>query len=58
MITKGNIDDRKPLKIKQFIKKLYGKLFGDKGYISKDLFSELFSNGMHMVTKIRKNMKT
>lgn len=58
MITKGNVDDRKPLRFKQFIAKLYGKLFGDKGYISKELFTELFSNGVHLITKLRKNMKT
>lgn len=58
MITQGNVDDRKPLRFKAFVKKLFGKLFGDKGYISKDLFAELFSNGVHMVTKLRKNMKT
>jgi hypothetical protein len=58
MITKGNVDDRKPLRFKSFIKKLYGKLFGDKGYISKSLFTELFSNGVHLITKLRKNMKT
>lgn len=58
MITKGNVDDRKPLRFKSFIKKLFGKLFGDKGYISKDLFTELFSSGVHLVTKLRKNMKT
>lgn len=58
MITKGNVDDRKPLRFKQFIAKLYGKLFGDKGYISKQLFTELFSNGVHLITKLRKNMKT
>jgi len=58
MITKGNVDDRKPLRFKAFIKKLFGKLFGDKGYISKSLFTELFSNGVHLVTKLRKNMKT
>ena len=43
---------------KQFIRKLYGKLFEDKGYISKELFTELFSNGVHLITKLRKNMKT
>lgn len=58
MITKGNVDDRKPLRFKQFVAKLYGKLFGDKGYISKELFTELFSNGVHLITKLRKNMKT
>lgn len=58
IITKGNVDDRKPLRFKTFIKKRFGKLFGDKGYISKDLFTELFSNGIHLITKLKKNMKT
>ncbi|MBS0001182.1 MAG: transposase, partial [Cyclobacteriaceae bacterium] len=39
-------------------KKLWGKLFGDKGYISKELFENLFFNGVHLVTKLRKNMKS
>ena len=58
MLTPGNVDDRKPLQSKSFIKKLFGKLFGDKGYISKSLFENLFANGVHLVTKLRKNMKT
>ena len=58
MLTPGNIDDRKPLQIQRFIKKLWGKLFGDKGYISKELFENLFFNGVHLVTKLRKNMKS
>lgn len=33
------------------------KLFGDKGYLGKDLFGQLFVEGVHLVTKIRKNMK-
>ena len=32
-------------------------LFGDKGYMRKDLFEQLFINGVHLVTKIKKNMK-
>ena len=58
MLTPGNADDRKPLRIECFIKKLWGKLFGDKGYISKELFENLFFNGVHLVTKLRKNMKS
>lgn len=58
MLTPANTDDRKPLKMKGFIDKLFGKLFGDKGYISKDLFQTLFSQGIHLITKLRKNMKT
>lgn len=58
MITKGNVDDRKPLKTKSFLNKLFGKLFGDKGYLSKELFTNLFSNGIHLITKLKRNMKS
>lgn len=58
MLTPGNTDDRKPLQMKGFIEKLFGKLYGDKGYISKELFEHLFCQGIHLVTKLRKNMKT
>lgn len=57
LFTQGNIDDREPLKNKNFHDKLFGKLFADKGYIGQTLFEELFIDGIHLVTKIRKNMK-
>lgn len=57
LFTQGNIDDRAPLKDKNFHHKIFGKIFGDKGYISKTLFEELFIDGIHLVTKVRKNMK-
>lgn len=57
MLSKGNVDDREPPKSKAFHKKIFGKLFGDKGYISQSLFELLFIDGINMVTKLRKNMK-
>ena len=36
---------------------LYGKLVGDKGYISKDLFRKLFVDGIQLITKLKNNMK-
>lgn len=57
MITQGNVDDREPLKQKSFHDKIFGKLFGDKGYISQNLFEQLFIDGVHLITKIKKNMK-
>lgn len=57
MLTQGNVDDREPLKNKSFHKKVFGKLVGDKGYISQNLFEQLFIDGIHLITKIRKNMK-
>lgn len=55
-ITPGNVDDRKP--VSQLVKKLFGKLFGDKGYISQPLaqaLRELFD--VQLITKLRDNMK-
>ena len=57
VITQANVDDREPLKSKRFHEKLFGKLFADKGYISKDLFEKLFIGNIHLITKIKKNMK-
>lgn len=57
LITQGNIDDRQPLKDKTFHDKVFGKIFADRGYIGQDLFEQLFVDGIHLVTRIRKNMK-
>jgi hypothetical protein len=57
MLTAGNVDDRKPLENKSFVKDLCGKLFADRGYISKTLFATLFVDGIHLVTKLKKGMK-
>ena len=57
IITPGNVDDRKPLNDMDLHKRIFGKLYGDKGYISKDLFEKLFVDGVHLITKIKKNMK-
>ena len=54
-ITPGNIDDRKP--VPGFARLLFGKLFGDRGYISKELFSQLWEQGVQLITKIKKKMK-
>ncbi len=54
-LTAGNVDDRTP--VPKLVKELFGKLYGDKGYISQKLFDLLFADGVQLVTKIRKNMK-
>jgi hypothetical protein len=56
MFTQANVDDREPLKNKGFIKRVFGKLFGDKGYLSKELTELLFVDGINLITKLRKNM--
>ncbi len=39
------------------IKNLFGKVFGDRGYISQQLFQQLLEQGIFMVTRVKKNMK-
>lgn len=38
-LTEGNVDDRKP--VSEMTEDIFGKLFGDRGYISQKLFEEL-----------------
>lgn len=54
-LTPGNVDDRKP--VPQLVKTLFGKLFGDKGYLSQPLFKTLLEQGIQLITGIKANMK-
>jgi len=55
-LTPGNVDDRKP--VPRMVKSLFGKLFGDKGYLSQALFQELLDTfGIQLITKLKSNMK-
>jgi hypothetical protein len=52
----GNVDDRRP--VPELVKGLFGKLFGDKGYVSQPLFEALYDGGVRLVTKLKKRMKS
>ena len=54
-VTAGNVDDRVP--VPKMTKFLWGKLFGDKGYISQTLSKVLGEHNLQLVTKVKKNMK-
>lgn len=54
-ITPGNVDDRK--NVPAMASGISGKMFGDKGYISKELFNQLFSKGLQLITPLKSNMK-
>jgi len=53
----GYIDDRNENVLDSVLKNVSGKLYADKGYISKKLFETLYEKGITLVTSIRKNMK-
>lgn len=54
-LTKGNVDDRKP--VPDLIKTLSGWLFGDKGYLGQEFLEKLKKQSMDLFTKVKKNMK-
>jgi hypothetical protein len=54
-VTPGNVDDRRP--VPKLVKELFGKLFGDKGYISHTLFETLYERQLQLVTKLKRRMK-
>jgi len=54
-LTLGNTDDR--VALEDMAEALHGKVFGDKGYISKDLFERLRQRNIELITTIKKNMK-
>ena len=54
-LTPGNCDDRRP--VPEMVKGLFGKLFGDRGYVSQPLFEALFDEGLQLVTRLKTRMK-
>jgi hypothetical protein len=54
-LTPGNTDDRRP--VPELVKGLFGKLFGDKGYVSRPLFEALYDGGVQLVTKLKRGMR-
>lgn len=53
--TDATTDDREP--VMDLTTQIFGKLFGDKGYISQALKEKLMAKGVELITKVRKNMK-
>jgi hypothetical protein len=57
VITQGNVDDRQPLSMESFIRNIFGRLYVDRGYVSRRLSEILFVDSIHFVAKMRNNMK-
>ena len=54
-LTPGNVDDWKP--VPALTQNLWGKLMGDRGYLSQALFAPLWAQELQLITPLRKNMK-
>ena len=54
-LTPGNVDDRRP--VPKLAERWWGRLFGDKGYVSQPLTRELFlTRRVRLVTHLRRKM--
>lgn len=56
IITPGNITDNNDEALRMLLAGCTGKCYADKGYLTR-LFEELYEQGLHLITKVRKNMK-
>lgn len=54
-VTAGNVHDTQP--VEELARGLTDKLYGDKGYLSKKLETNLSEKGVKLITTVRKNMK-
>jgi Transposase DDE domain len=54
--TSANVADQNAKVLRQLLKGLQGRCYGDKGYLSK-LFGEFYEQGLRLVTKVKRNMK-
>ena len=57
-LTRGSVSDNATNVLLELCKRLFGKLYGDKGYLVRAaVFERLFHSGVQLITKIKRNMK-
>lgn len=56
--SRANVDDRDTNIMAIMTKEVFGKLFGDRGYIDQKLAEYLWNDGVELIYKRRKNMKS
>src|SRR3954447_24370155 len=54
-LTPEQVDDRRP--VAKLVRQLWGKLFGDRGYLGQELFEQLWEQGLQLLTKLKRNVK-
>jgi Transposase DDE domain len=54
-LTPGHIDDRRP--VAKRVRSLWGKRFGDRGYLGPEWFEQLWTQGLPLITKLKGNRK-
>ncbi len=56
LVTPGNVADNNDEALRNLLSGCRGKCYADKGYLTK-IFEELYLQGIHLITKVRSNMK-
>ena len=56
LVTAANVADNNPRVLSFLLSGLKGKCYGDRGYLTS-LLEELLEAGLHLLTKVRRNMK-
>lgn len=56
-ITPGNAADNNGKVMRKLLNGLRGKVYADKGFISSKIAKEFLENGLHIITKLKSNMK-
>lgn len=56
-VTSGNTSNINKEVIEKMTKNIYGKVIGDKGYISAKIFRKPFENNIILISKVHNNMK-
>ena len=54
--SKANVDNRDTKIMSKMTKEVFGKLFGDRGYIDQKLAEYLWNDGVELIYKRRKSM--
>jgi hypothetical protein len=54
-VTAAEVNDQGP--VERMARRLWGQLFGDRGYISRALHKALWAQGLALITLLRRNMK-
>jgi Transposase DDE domain len=54
-VTTAEVNDQVP--VGRMARRLWGQLFGDRGYISRALHKALWAHGLALITRMRRNMK-
>ena len=54
-LTPGQVDDRRP--VAKLVRPLWGKRFGDRGYMGQELFEPLWAPGLQLIPKRKRHRK-